>query len=89
MSVSLVEALGQVDLEAGRVYHCHVKGQWVELRVLGSGEVRPSTRFHESDVMHDPWVELPEPTSIAAVRVRAKPGSLPLRDVPEIPRDEN
>ena len=41
MNLSLVEALGQVDLEAGRVYRCQVKGQWVELRVLGPDEIRP------------------------------------------------
>jgi hypothetical protein len=41
MSLSLVEALGQVDLEAGRVHRCHVKDKWVELRVLGL------LRFHK------------------------------------------
>jgi hypothetical protein len=38
--------------------------------------------------MYDPWVEFPEPTSTARIRVRAKAGSLPLPDVPEIPKDE-
>jgi hypothetical protein len=89
MSLSLVEALGQVELEAGRVYHCHVKGHWIELRVLGPGETRPSARYDESDVRFDPWVEFPEPTSTATIRVRAKAGSLPLPDVPEIPMDED
>jgi hypothetical protein len=87
MSVSLVEALGQVDLEAGRVYRCLVNGKWVELRVLGAGTVPPSSVYDESDVMLDPWVELPRPTS--GIRVRAKPGTVPLPDVPILPPDED
>jgi len=87
MSLSLVEALGQVDLEAGRVYRCHVKDKWVELRVLGPAEVSPASIYDESDVMLDPWVEFPRPTS--DIRLRAKPGLLPLPDVPEIPTDED
>jgi hypothetical protein len=83
MSLTLVEALGQVDLEAGRVYRCRVKGQWVELRVLESGEIRPSTRYDESDVMLDPWVEFPQPEP--GVVVRVKEGAFPLADIPEIP----
>ena len=87
MSLSLVEALGQVDLEAGRVYRCHVNGRWIELRVLGSTDLHPVSVFDESDVMLDPWVEFPQPTS--EIRLQAKPGKLPLPDVPEIPRDED
>jgi len=85
MSLTLVEALGQVDLEAGQTYCCQVKGHWVELRVLGPVETRPSACYDESDVMLDPWVELPRPRS--AIRLRARPGSLPLPDAPEIPAD--
>jgi len=85
MSLTLVEALGQVDLEEGQVYRCQVKGHWVELRVLGAAEVQPSAGYDESDVMLDPWVELPRPRS--AIRLRARPGSLPLPDAPEIPAD--
>jgi len=87
MSLTLVEALGQVDLEEGQVYRCQVKGHWVELRVLGPAEVQPSAGYNESDVMLDPWVELPRPKS--ATRLRARRGSLPLPDVPEIPADED
>ena len=87
MSISLVEALGQVDLEAGRVYRFEVKGQWVELRVLGPAEVPPVSVFDESDVMLDPWVEFPRPTS--GIVVRGEPGSIALPDVPEIPIDED
>ena len=80
MSLSLVEALGQVDLEAGRVYRCKVNGRWVELRVPGPSEVRPVSVYDESDVMLDPRVEFPPPKS--GIVVRAKPGSVPLPDVP-------
>ena len=41
MNLSLVEALGQVALEAGRVYRCQVKGHWVELRMLGPDRFVP------------------------------------------------
>ena len=37
----------------------------------------------ESDVMLDPWVELPAPSS--DIVVFAKPGALPAPDLPEIP----
>jgi hypothetical protein len=87
MSVSLEEALGQVDLEAGQVYRCRVKGQLVILRVLKSGEVPLSTRYDESDVMLDPWVEFPSPEPI--MTVVGEFGPLPLPDVPEIPSDED
>ena len=87
MNLSLVEALGQVALEAGRVYRCQVKGQWVELRMLGPDEIRPVSVYDESDVMLNPWVEFPRPTS--GIVLHAKPGSLPLPDVPEIPTDED
>ena len=79
--------LGQVDLEAGRVYRCKVKGHWVELRVLGPGDIEASARYDESDVMLDPWVEFPQPTS--GIIVRGKLGSPPLPDVPVIPEDED
>jgi hypothetical protein len=86
MSLSLVEALGQVALEPGQVYRCEVNGQWIELRVLGPSEMRPVSVYEESDVMLDPWVEFPQPTS--GIVVRARPGAVPLPDVPEIPSDE-
>jgi hypothetical protein len=86
MSLSLAEALGQVDLEAGRVYHCCVKGQLVELRVLGPAEAPPASGYDESDVMLDPWVELPAPTPLFSVV--GEFGPTPLPDVPDIPDDE-
>jgi len=87
MSLSLVDALGQVDLEAGRVYRCQVRGNWVELRVLGPAQVPAMPVHDESDVMLDPWVEFPRPTS--GVRLKVKPGSLPLPDVPEFRGDDD
>ena len=85
MGVSLIEALGQVELEAGRVYRCSVKGQWVELRVLGTAEGRPASVDDESHIMLDPWVELPEPVPLFSVI--GEFGPMPLPDVPEIPDD--
>ena len=41
----------------------------------------------ESDTMLDPWVEFPRPTS--GIFLRARPGTLPLPDVPETPPDED
>ena len=86
MSLSIAEALEQVELEPGRVYSCQVREHWVELKVLAPGE-EPKSLIDESDIMLDPWVELPRPTS--GVYVRAKPGTLPLPDVPEIPPDSD
>jgi hypothetical protein len=85
MGVSLAEALGQVDLEAGQVYHCQVKGCWVELRVLDPVEVG-SSHLDASDVMLDPWVEFPLPAS--SITIVGQFGPLPPPDVPVIPVDE-
>ena len=86
MGVSLAEALGQVDLEAGQVYRCQVKGRWVELRVLDPVGGRPS-RFDASDVMLDPWVEFPLPAPGITVVGELGPSAPP--DVPEIPAGED
>jgi len=85
MSLSLVEALTQVELEAGRVYFCEVKGHKVELRVLKQAESETLSALDESDVMLDPWVELPQPT--AKFSVVGEFGPLPLPDPPVIPDD--
>jgi hypothetical protein len=87
MSLSIAEALEQVELEPGQIYSCQVKGHWVELRVLESGQDPRSSLIDESDIMLDPWVELPRPTS--GIFVRAKRGTLPFPDVLEIPPDED
>jgi hypothetical protein len=85
VGVSLAEASGQVELEAGQVYRCQVKGRWVELRVLDPVEVGTS-RFDASDVMLDPWVEFPLPAP--SITVVGEFGPLPPPDVPVIPVDE-
>jgi hypothetical protein len=85
MSISLVEALGQLELEAGRVYRCRVKGHWVELRVLEKAQVELSTIYDDSDVMLDPWVEFPTPKPLLSVKGEFGPAPLP--DVPEIPHE--
>ena len=85
MGVSLIEALAQVELEAGRVYRCSVKGQWVELRLVGTAEGRPALVDDESQDMLDPWVELPQPAPLFSVI--GKLGTMPLPAVPEIPDD--
>jgi hypothetical protein len=59
MSLTLAEALGLVDLEAGKVYRCRVKGHWVERRVLGPVEDRPPAPLDEADVRLDPWADFP------------------------------
>ncbi len=86
MSMPLADALAQVDLEAGRVYHCEVKGRKVEVRVL---EEVPASMLPaplvESDIMLDPWVEFPLP--LGTFKVMAKLGTLP-PDVPGIPAEE-
>jgi hypothetical protein len=81
MSMPLADALAQVDLEAGRVYCCEVKGRKVEVRVL---EEAPTSLLVEADVMLDPWVEFPLPSG--TFKVQAKFGALPL-DGPVIPAE--
>jgi hypothetical protein len=89
MSLSLVEALSQVDLEPGRTYRCRVKDRMIELRVREAipPELLPAPLSEsEITIMLDPWVEFPRPAG--GKRVRGKPGKLPLPDVPEIPQEE-
>ena len=86
MSMPLADALAQVDLEAGRVYRCEVKGRQVEVRVL---EEVPASMLPaplvEADVMLDPWVEFPLPSG--TFKVLAKLDALP-PDVPGMPPEE-
>jgi hypothetical protein len=87
MSDLLVQALEQMQLKPGQTYRCPVKGGVVELRLLDTlpPEMLPAPLV-ESDIMLDPWVELPEPEG--GVTIIATPGELPLPDVPDIPTDE-
>ena len=87
MSTSLIEALEQVDLRPGNTYRCRVKGRWVEVRVLDSAPAKLAKPFSETDVLHEPWVELPAP--ISTIRCPAKPnGYLPF-DLPSIPAEDS
>ena len=57
--MTLVEALAQVELEVGQTYACIVNGKRVTVRVAPPSAIAPSARYDESDVMLDPWCELP------------------------------
>ena len=84
--MTLAEALSQVELETGRTYDCVVNGKRVIVRVAPPSAIAPSARYEESDVMLDPWCELPpQGKRIPAVNVRM--GKLPL-DIPHSPQDE-
>ncbi len=87
MSISLEEALAQVELEPGRTYSCKVNGHRVTLRVLSElpPEMLPAPLV-ESDIMLEPWVEFPFPKG--GIILRAKPGKMPLPDPPIIPEDD-
>lgn len=89
MSISLVDALEDVDLKTGQTYRCEVRGNQVEVRVLARPAVGPrdeSTALPECDVMIDAWCELPRPTPIGRVKSRLV-ANLPI-DIPPIPSDE-
>ena len=54
MSLSLAEAWGRLTSNPGEFDVCQVKGQWVELRMLGTAEVPTLAAYDESDVRLDP-----------------------------------
>lgn len=87
MSVSLTEALLDVDLQPGRTYRCEVRGHHVELRVLGPRAYGddPESAIPDADVMLEPWLELPE----LACRAQGVShlASAPPPDIPAIPHD--
>jgi hypothetical protein len=87
MSMGLADALAQVELEAGRVYRCEVKGRKVEVRVLEevSAALLPAP-LAESDIRLEPWVEFPLPSG--TFNVLAKLGPLLSPEIPEIPAEE-
>ncbi len=88
MSMSLEEALSQVELEVGKTYHCNVKGQVVVVKVQDSWPLhsRPFV-VDESELMMEAWTSLPMPPP--TFRVIAKLGELPLPMIPHIPRNED
>lgn len=57
MSLSLAEALAQVDLQPGHTYREKVNGWTVEVRVL---DETPSPELAEQ-VMLQPWAWFPDP----------------------------
>lgn len=85
MSLSLVDALQQVKLEAGRTYQCRVGQLRVQVRVEEDALDILPTPLEPSDVMLDPWTDLPAPQPVALLDVSLIAPVLP--DVPEIPSD--
>ncbi len=94
MSISLADALEQVDLEPGRTYECEVRGRHVELHMF---DERPPVRnrlpfattpgLHEDDIRLDPWCELPSPPAVGWLV--SELGESPPIDIPKIPTDED
>jgi hypothetical protein len=86
MSITLEEALREVDLEAGRTYVCAVNGQQVEVRVLSQVPASQASASMEDEGKIDAWFgSLP----LKATRhLRAKPGKMPLPDKIEIPTED-
>jgi len=85
MSISLADALRQVDLRGGEVYQCQVGRFRVEVRVDESVPQCIPTPLETSDVMLDPWVDFPAPPS--RVVIQATPGPPVLPDSPDLPTD--
>lgn len=76
MSMTIAEALANVDLETGRTYRVRVNNRLVELKVLPD-----VAGISEDDLMLDPWTVLPSPLVVR--RVQTKKISPPL-PVPQI-----
>ena len=83
MSMSLEEALKQVSLEPGRSYRLQIEGKWVEVKVDSSRNDAPA--IPETDIMLEPWVELPGLQG--GVCTISRVGKLPPPDPPIIPLD--
>ena len=85
MSISLADALQQVDLEVGHVYQCQVGPLSVQVRVEARDANFLPAPFNPDDVMLDPWTELPGPGPGKAIKVT--PGGPFWPDPPVIPGD--
>jgi hypothetical protein len=85
MAISLADALQQVNLEAGRVYQCRVGALMVEVRVEAREPGPLPTPIEPSDVMLDPWIDLPAPPP--GKILDATPAAPVLPDAPVIPGD--
>lgn len=85
MSLSLVDALQQVKLEAGRIYQCRVGEFRVQVRVEEDAlDILPAP-LEPANVMLDPWTDLPAPQPVTFLDVTLVAPVLP--DIPEIPID--
>ena len=85
MSISIADALRQVDLRGGRVYQCQVGRFRVEVRVDETMPPLVPAPLEASDVMLDPWTDLPGPQPTAVFQ--ATPGPALLPDFPDLPTD--
>ena len=85
MSISLADALQQVDLEAGHIYQCEVGPLSVEVRVKARNSGPLPAPFNPDDVILDPWTDLPGPGPGKTVTVT--PGGPIWPDLPTIPCD--
>jgi hypothetical protein len=85
MTLSVAEALENVALERGRTYRCQIKDHWIELRVLDRIAEGPASALAESDIIFEPWTELPAPSGGTLTPSRLAQPEPP--DVPEIPSD--
>ena len=76
-----------MNLQPGQTYRCQVNGRQVVVRMLEDvpPEMMPAPLV-ESDIMLDPWVELPAPEPTFQVRV--VPAELPPPDLPDIPAED-
>lgn len=84
--MTLAEALAQVHLEPGRTYECQVQGNRVVVQVVPGRIEESAARYDESDVMFDPWCDLPsQGKPIAEFNIVR--GKLPI-DIPYIPQDD-
>ena len=77
MTISLADILQQFPFEAGRIYHCEFGGLQVEVRVEQKVPVVMPASVSVSDVMLDPWIDLPAPCTTSIIQATAGPASLP------------
>lgn len=77
MSISLTDALHQVHLEPGRIYWCQVGRFRVEVRVEDASVDLLPAPLKPSDVMLDPWTDLPAPPPVVLVQPTSGPPLLP------------
>lgn len=85
MSVSLADALRQVDLQGGRIYQCQVGRFRVEVRVEEAAPQILPAPLQPADIMLDPWTDLPAPQPTVILHASLGPPVLP--DRPDLPLD--